>query len=164
MTESWLPINILSSCTTSTKLSLCSLFENNNNASSLNYSPSGLLTTEIDRLKCPAASKQFPNIKDWVLIVSDSPNKHARLHSNCHKCLHFNLLVISGQKSVGTRGCYKHTRICIHLLTCPVLTLWVWGFCLRQCQQGSLCAAETGVWQGRKLSSVRECALVPRAR
>lgn len=104
-----------------------------------------------------SSSKQFPNIKDWVFIVSDSPNKHARLHSNCHKCLHFNLLVISGQKSVDTRGCYKHTRICIHLLTCPVLTLWVWGFCLRQCQQGSLCAAETGVWQGRKLSSVRVC-------
>lgn len=118
MTKSWLPINILSSCTTSTKLSLCSLFENNN-ASSLSYSPSGLLTTEIDGLKCPAASKQFPNIKDWVLIVSDSPNKHAHLHSSCHKCLHFNLLVISGQKSVDTKYCYKHTHICIHLLTLP---------------------------------------------
>lgn len=145
MTESWLPVNLLSSCTTSTKLSLCPPFENKSNVSSLSYLHSGLLTTERDWLKCPAASEQYPNIKAWVLIVSDSPNKHACLQSSCHKCLQFNLLVISGQKSVDTKCCYKHTHICIHFLTLPGShSLSEASVSTRVNMDTQLCATETG--------------------
>lgn len=119
MTESLFPINTLYSCKACTKLSLRSLFGNTNNVSSLSYSHSGLFKTEINGLKCPASSKQFLNIRGWVLIISYLPNKHIHLHSSCHKCLYFHLLVISGQKSLNIKCCYKHRHICIHFLILP---------------------------------------------